>query len=273
MERTAHLRRNVAFSADVIAFDRRARGREGSRGGSRSIRVLLAAGEGLVRAGLRALLKGDPEIAVVAEAASGAQAVALAAERRPDVCLVDVRLPGIDGLTTVRRISADPKLAQATVLMLTEDATDAELFGALRAGARGLLTRESDPEELRRAVRLVARGEVQLSPGLTRRLIEEFTARPGPEWPMPERLSELTAREREVVALIAAGLSNREIADQLAVSPATAKTHVSRAMNKMCVHDRAQLVAIAYETGFAQAPRAASAEGRSRVRSRTLAVA
>ena len=273
MERTAHLLRNVAFSGEVVPFDRRARQRAGSTGSSKSIRVLLAAGEGLVRAGLRALLEGDPEIAVVAEATSGAEAVALAAERRPDVALVDARMPGIDALAAAGRTRADADTGRSTVLMLSEDATDAELFGALRTGASALLTSDSDPTELRRAVRVVAGGEVQLSPSLTRRLIEEFAAEAEPERPGSERLAELTAREREVMALVAAGLSNAEIAERLMVSTATAKTHVSRAMAKVNVRDRAKLVAIAYQTGLARSPRWAPADGRPGAHSRALATA
>ena len=219
------------------------------------IRVLLAEGQSLVRAGLRALLEGEPGIAVVAEAGTGEDAVALAAERRPDVVLVNVELPGLQGLEAARRVLADAQPGRTRVLMLTEHATDEHLFGALQVGASGLLLRDSDPAELRHAVHVVAEGEAQLSPSLTRRLIDRLPGRRDPERPNPEQLAELTAREREVMVLVAGGLSNTEIAEQLVISPATAKTHVSRTMIKLHARDRAKLVALAYETGLVR-PRA-----------------
>jgi DNA-binding NarL/FixJ family response regulator len=245
---------DVPSAGEVIAFHPRSTRRADEESSAAPTHVLLAAAEGLVRAGLRALLEHEPGIAVVAEAATGDRAVALAAERRPDVALVDVRMPGLEGVEVARRIVGDASLGPIKVLMLTERGTDADLFGALQAGASGVLVRDSDPAELRRAIRGVARGEAQLSPSFTRRLIEEFTARPDPKLAAPERLEELTDREREVMTLAAMGLSNREIAEQLIVSPATAKTHVSRVMVKLQARHRAKLVAIAYETGLVRPP-------------------
>jgi DNA-binding NarL/FixJ family response regulator len=217
---------------------------------SPAIRVLLADGAGLVRAGLRALLEGDADITVVAEAAHGEAAVSAAIEQRPDVVLLDVGLPGMDGLRATRQILAAPGLSHVKVLILSEDASDEDLFGALRAGATGFLVKDIEPAELLRAVRVLAGGGAQLSPGVTRRLLQEFASSPGPRRPVPEQLEELTAREREVMTLVALGLTNDEIAERLVVSPATAKTHVSRAMVKLHARDRAKIVALAYETGF-----------------------
>jgi DNA-binding NarL/FixJ family response regulator len=201
---------------------------------------------------MRELLEEAGDIAVTGEAASGGEAVALASEIRPDVVLMNVRLPGLDGLEATRRIIADAELSQVEVLMLIKDERDEDLFGALRAGASGFLTMDTEPAELLRAVRALAGGGVQLSPTVTRRLIDEFASQPNPRRLTPELFEELTAREREVVALVASGLTNDEIAEQLVVSPATAKTHVSRSMVKLHAHDRAKLVALAYQTGFAQ---------------------
>ena len=244
---------DVPFDGEVIALYPHAIEFPQPKRGVRSIRVLLVEAEGLVRAGLRALLDREPDIVVAAEAGDGEAAVALAADCRPDVALVDVRLAGSDGFRVARRILADGDVYGTNVLMLSERATDDELFGALRAGASGLMLRDSDPAELRRAVRVVAAGGGQLSPSLTRRLIEEFAAQPSAaERPAPERLTVLTPREREVMALVAIGLSNSEIAERLVISPATAKTHVSRTMVKLGLRDRAALVTLAYETGLVQ---------------------
>ena len=213
------------------------------------ITVLLADDQALVRAGFRALLDAQPDITVIGEAADGAEAARVAADTRPDVVLMDIRMPGTDGLEATRRITSDPKLAATRVLMLTTFDDDEYVFEAVRIGASGFLVKDTEPVELLRAVRVVAEGEALLSPGVTRRLIGEFARRARPGRSMRE-LDLLTAREREIVALVAEGLSNDEIAARLVVSPATAKTHVSRSMVKLAARDRAQLVVLAYETGL-----------------------
>jgi DNA-binding NarL/FixJ family response regulator len=213
------------------------------------ITVLLADDQALVRAGFRALLDAQSDITVVGEAGNGAEAARLAAETRPDVVLMDIRMPGTDGLEGTRRITADPGLAATRVLILTTFDEDEYVFEAVRIGASGFLVKDTEPVELLRAVRVVAEGEALLSPGVTRRLIGEFARRARPGRSLRE-LDRLTSREREIVALVAEGLSNDEIAARLVVSPATAKTHVSRAMVKLAVRDRAQLVVLAYETGL-----------------------
>jgi len=213
------------------------------------ITVLLADDQALVRAGFRALLDAQSDITVVGEAGNGAEAARLAAETRPDVVLMDIRMPGTDGLEATRRITADPTLAATRVLILTTFDEDEYVFEAVRIGASGFLVKDTEPVELLRAVRVVAEGEALLSPGVTRRLIGEFARRARPGRSLRE-LDRLTSREREIVALVAEGLSNDEIAARLVVSPATAKTHVSRAMVKLAVRDRAQLVVLAYETGL-----------------------
>jgi DNA-binding NarL/FixJ family response regulator len=215
-----------------------------------TIRVLLADDQTLVRSGFRALLERAEEIEVVGEAADGAEAVERVRAERPHVVLMDIRMPGVDGLEATRQITADPKLADVRVIMLTTFELDEYVFEALHAGASGFLLKDVEPDELREAVRVVARGEALLSPSVTRRLIREFVAQPGRHRPSPELLAELTEREREVLALVAQGLSNQEIAERLVISPATAKTHVSRTMMKLHAHDRAQLVVLAYETGI-----------------------
>jgi len=215
-----------------------------------SIRVLLADDQTLVRSGFRALLERAEEIEVVAEAADGGEAVERARRERPDVVLMDIRMPGVDGLEATRKITADASLAAVRVIMLTTFELDEYVFEALHAGASGFLLKNVEPDELRDAVRVVAAGEALLSPSITRRLIREFVSQPGRHRPPPERLDVLTEREREVLALVAQGLSNQEIAEQLVISPATAKTHVSRTMTKLHAHDRAQLVVLAYETGL-----------------------
>jgi len=215
-----------------------------------SIRVLLVDDQTLVRSGFRALLERSEDIEVVGEAADGAEAIEEVRAERPDVVLMDIRMPGVDGLGATRRITTDESLAAVRVIMLTTFELDEYVFQALHAGASGFLLKDVAPEELRSAVRVVAQGEALLSPSVTRRLIREFVLQPGRHRPPPEALDELTEREREVLALVAQGLSNQEIAERLVISPATAKTHVSRTMMKLHAHDRAQLVVLAYETGL-----------------------
>jgi len=213
------------------------------------IRVLLADDQILVRAGFRALLAAQPDIDVVAEAADGEQALKEVREHRPDVVLMDIRMPLLDGLAATRRITADPALTEVKVVMLTTFELDEYVFEAIRGGASGFLVKDTEPEELLRAVRAVVDGDALLSPGVTRRLIAEFAARS--KEPAPASvLAELTEREREVMALVGIGLSNEEIARRLVVSPLTAKTHVSRTMIKLGARDRAQLVVLAYESGL-----------------------
>ncbi len=213
------------------------------------IRVVLADDQALVRAGFRVLLSAQEDVEVVGEAADGAEAVALAAEHRPDVVLMDIRMPNVDGLEATRRISANPGLGGVHILILTTFEEDEYVFEAIRFGASGFLVKDTEPVELLHAVRVVARGDALLSPGVTRRLIGEFAAK-AKKVPQPSTLDVLTEREREVVALVGEGLTNDEIAGRLVVSPATAKTHVSRAMIKLNARDRAQLVVLAYESGL-----------------------
>jgi DNA-binding NarL/FixJ family response regulator len=214
------------------------------------IRVALADDQALVRAGFRVLLDAEDGIEVVGEADDGAHAIDLVRRTRPDVVLMDIRMPELDGLEATRRIVADEANAAVRVLILTTFEVDEYVFEALRAGASGFLVKDTEPGELVRAVRVVAAGESLLSPGVTRRLVAEFVARPERTPASPPSLSVLTDREREVMALVAAGLSNDEIAEELFVSPATARTHVSRAMVKLNARDRAQLVVTAYESGL-----------------------
>ena len=213
------------------------------------IRVLLADDQVLVRAGFRALLDAQVDIEVTGEAGDGNQAVRLARELIPDVVLMDIRMPGTDGLAATRQITADPQLAGTRVVILTTFELDEYVFEAIRSGASGFLVKDTEPDELVQAVRVVADGDALLSPSVTRRLIAEFAAR-AKEPDDPGGLQELTDREQEVLALVGTGLSNDEIAKRLYVSPATAKTHVSRAMIKLQARDRAQLVVIAYEQGL-----------------------
>ena len=221
------------------------------------IRVVLADDQILVRSGFRALLDAEDDITVVGEASDGAEALEVCRELQPDVVLMDIRMPGVDGLTATRRISEDRRLDGVRVLILTTFEIDEYVYEALRAGASGFLVKHTEPEELIRAVRVVASGESLLSPGATRRLIAAFVdAGAGPPTPQkaPREVNELTAREREVVALVADGLSNEEIARRWVVSNATVRTHVSRAMTKLRARDRAQLVVFAYRYGLAAIP-------------------
>jgi DNA-binding NarL/FixJ family response regulator len=216
--------------------------------------VVLADGDKLVRAGWRGLLERESDIEVTAEATGGHEAVALAREIRSGVVLMNVRLPGLDGVEATRRITGHPELSEVEVLVLSEDERDEDLFGALRAGASGFLTMDTGPTEVLRAVRAVASGGMHLSPSATRRLIDEFLSQHARQRSTLELFEKLSVREREVVALVALGLTNCEIADRLVVSPATAKTHVARSMVKLHVRDRPKLIALAYQTGFAQPP-------------------
>ena len=212
--------------------------------------MLLADDQGLVRAGFRVLLDSAADIEVVGEASSGDQALTLAKDRRPDVILMDIRMPNMDGLEATRRIVADREMAGVRVLILTTFEVDEYVFEALRSGASGFVVKDIEPAELLQAVRVVARGDALLSPTVTRRLIAEFAGRPEQRRVAATDLDVLTEREREVMALVAAGRTNDEIAAELFISPATAKTHVSRAMSKLGARDRAQLVVLAYETGL-----------------------
>jgi len=229
------------------------------------IRVLLADDQVLVRAGFRLLLESAGDIAVTAEAANGGEAVALTREHGPDVVLMDINMPEVDGVTATHLIASDPRLAATKVVVLTTFDDEETVFAALRAGASGFLVKDVEPEELLQAVRVVARGDALLSPSVTRAVIAAFAAGGGRQSARPPRaagsaapggraappgLASLTEREKEVVGLVASGLSNHEIARELVVSPLTAKTHVSRAMTKLNARDRAQLVVLAYEHGL-----------------------
>jgi DNA-binding NarL/FixJ family response regulator len=213
------------------------------------IRVLLVDDQALVRAGFQALLDAQEDIDVVGEAADGLEAVELAKKLRPDVILMDIRMPVLDGLAATRQIAQDKALDAVRIVILTTFELDEYVFEAIRAGAAGFLVKDTKPGDLIEAVRVVAAGDALLSPSVTRRLIGEFAAR-AKEPPASSALEELTDREREVMALAGSGLSNEQIADRLVVSVATAKTHVSRAMVKLGVRDRAQLVVVAYESGL-----------------------
>jgi DNA-binding NarL/FixJ family response regulator len=230
------------------------------------IRVVLADDQALIRAGFRVLLSGIDDIEVVGEASDGAQAVDVARRCRADVVLMDIRMPGVDGLEATRRIGADEDLAGVRVLILTTYEADEYVYQALQNGASGFLVKDTEPEDLVHAIRVVAAGDALLSPGITRRLIADLVSRPRPATPAepapggarqpapaqlrPQALAGLTGREREVLAQVAAGLSNDEIAAALYLSPLTVKTHVSRMMTKLGVRDRAQLVVLAYESGL-----------------------
>jgi DNA-binding NarL/FixJ family response regulator len=214
------------------------------------IRVVLVDDQPLVRAGFRVLLEGEEDIEVVGEADDGAGALEIVSATTPSVVLMDIRMPVMDGLEATRRIVADERLSGVRVVMLTTFEFDEYVFDSLRAGASGFLVKHTQPAEFVRAVRVVAAGDALLSPGATRRLIEEFASRPSFAGGTPRMMEALTHREREVVALVAEGLSNHEIAEELVISPETARTHVSRAMTKLDARDRAQLVVFAYQSGL-----------------------
>ncbi len=215
---------------------------------SAPISVALADDQQLIRMGLRVLIDSEPDLVLAGEAADGREAVALVRSRHPDVILMDVRMPGMDGLSALRTITADPGLAGTRVVVLTTFELDEYVFAALQAGATGFLIKDGEPDELLRAIRLAAAGESLLSPSVTRRVISTFVGRPAPT--AHPRLGELTDREREVLGLIGEGLNNDEIAGRLVISKATARTHVSRAMIKLGARDRAQMVIIAYQAGL-----------------------
>ncbi|GAA3422957.1 response regulator [Streptosporangium sandarakinum] len=213
------------------------------------IRVLLADDQPLIRSGFRALLDLEDDIEVVAEAGDGGEALALARRHLPDIALVDVRMPVMDGIEATRRIAADPALTGVHVVILTNYGLDEHVFDALRAGAAGFLVKDIQPEDFLHAVRVAARGDALLAPSITRRLIDRYVSQPL-RTDAGAALKELTNREREAVALVARGLSNDEIADHMVISSTTAKTHVNRAMAKLHARDRAQLVVLAYESGL-----------------------
>jgi DNA-binding NarL/FixJ family response regulator len=215
-----------------------------------TIRVAIADDQPLVRAGFTTMVSYADDLVLVGEAESGADAVAVAKRVRPDVFLMDIRMPGLDGLDATRRITGDPELAGVRIIMLTTFDLDDYVYEALRSGASGFLLKDARPEDILTAVRVVAAGEALLAPSVTRRLIERFAAQPSPAARPPSALAQLTERESEVFVLVARGLSNAEIANQLYISLFTAKTHVSRILTKLNARDRAQLVMHAYETGL-----------------------
>jgi DNA-binding NarL/FixJ family response regulator len=214
------------------------------------IRVLLADDQKLIRAGFRVLIDTEADLQVIGEATDGQQAVELARSERADVVLMDIRMPGVDGLEATKRICADEDLAGVKVVILTTFESDEYVYQALRAGASGFLVKDTEPADLLQAIRVAARGEALLSPSVTRRLITDLARRPERLPLSDQALSALTDREREVLALVAEGMSNDEIAASLYLSPLTSKTHVSRIMSKLNARDRAQLVVIAYESGL-----------------------
>jgi DNA-binding NarL/FixJ family response regulator len=216
---------------------------------SDTIGVLIAEDQPIVRAGFRALIDAQADLVVLDEAENGEQALHRTRTLRPDVVLMDIRMPVMDGLEAMQRISEDPELSATRVLVLTTFDLDEYVFGALRAGASGFLLKGGEPTDLLQAIRIVASGESLLAPSVTRRLIEAYTSQPQKK-PTPPGLEELTAREREVLELVAAGLSNNEIAETLQLSPLTAKTHVSRVLMKLGARDRVQLVVMAYQAGL-----------------------
>ncbi|MGH3392517.1 MAG: response regulator [Actinomadura sp.] len=212
--------------------------------------VVVADDQDLVRVGLRTLIENEDDLSFAGEAVDGLAAVAAVRELRPDVVLMDIRMPGIDGLEATRRITADPQLTSTKIIVLTTFETDEYVFDALRHGASGFLIKDTKPAELLRAIRLVADGEALLSPSVTRKLISTFAAQPARTVRPHPRLDTLTEREREILGLVGEGLSNDEIAERLFISPATARTHVGRAMTKLSARDRAQLVVFAYQSGL-----------------------
>ena len=213
------------------------------------IRVLLVDDQPLIRSGFRALLDLEDDIEVVAEAADGSEGLALAKEHLPDIALIDIQMPVIDGIEATRRIAADPALARVHVVILTNYGLDEYVFNALRAGAAGFLVKDIVPEDFLHAVRVAARGDALLAPSITRKLISRYVTQPLRPY-ADTVLKELTNREREAVALVAQGLSNDQIADRMVITPMTAKTHINRAMTKLHARDRAQLVVLAYESGL-----------------------
>jgi len=216
------------------------------------IRVVLVDDQPLIRTGIRALLDAEDDIVVVAEGANGSEGVALARAHLPDIVLMDVQMPEMDGIEATRRIANDDRLADVHVVVLTNYGLDEYVFNSLRAGASGFVVKDTEPADLLQALRVTMRGDALLSPAVTRRLISEFVARPAEVF-APADVGLLTNREREVVALVAHGLSNDEIAERMVLSPLTAKTHVSRAMTKVGARDRAQLVVFAYQSGLVAA--------------------
>jgi DNA-binding NarL/FixJ family response regulator len=217
---------------------------------TRMIRLLVVDDQPLVRMGLRMLVEDEPDVTLVGEAADGLQGLALVRQQRPDVVLMDIRMPVLDGVEALRRLTSDPELAGIRVIMLTSFDLDDYVFDALRAGASGFLLKSAEPVEMLQAVRVVAAGEALLSPAVTRRVIARFAGPPGGRGAPKPQLSTLTEREREIVGWVAAGLSNDQIADRLVLSPATVRTHLSRAMAKTQARDRAQLVVFAYQGGL-----------------------
>ncbi|HEX5199108.1 MAG TPA: response regulator transcription factor [Actinoplanes sp.] len=213
------------------------------------IRVLLVDDQPLIRSGFRALLEVEDDIEVVAEASDGRDGLALARRHRPDIALIDIQMPVVDGIEATRRIAADPELAGVHVVILTNYGLDEYVFNALRAGAAGFLVKDIEPEDFLHAIRVAARGAALLAPSITRKLIDRYVTQP-PRADPGVALRELTNREREAVALVAQGLSNNEIAGRMVISPTTAKTHVNRAMTKLRARDRAQLVVLAYQSGL-----------------------
>ena len=214
------------------------------------IRVLIADDHQLVRAGFHSILEDQPDIVVIGEAIDGFDAVDLARRRTPDVVLMDIQMPGLDGLEAARRILSEPAGPPIAVLMLTTFDLNEYVYDALRAGASGFLLKDAEPAALLHAIRVVAAGDALLSPSVTRRVVEVFASGSAPDAPQSALLAELTERERQIVGLVAGGLSNADIAERLVISPATARTHVSRAMIKLGARDRAQLVVFAYESGI-----------------------
>lgn len=215
------------------------------------ISVIVAEDQAIVRGGFRALIDAEPDMAVVADAADGRQALTQTRRLQPDVVLMDIRMPEMDGLEATSEITSDPELAATRVLVLTTFELDEFVFGALRAGASGFLLKGGEPSDLLQAIRTVAAGDGLLAPSVTRRLIAAFAVAPAPT-PAPPGIDELTAREHEVLGLVARGLTNAEIAEMLQLSPYTAKTHVSRILTKLGARDRVQLVVLAYQAGIAR---------------------
>jgi DNA-binding NarL/FixJ family response regulator len=240
----------TGWPRDLTVLDGGALGYQQPARSSGPIRVVLAEGAALVRAGLRSLLDGEADITVAGEAASGTRAVSLIAELLPDVVLMGIRLPGLDGLAATRRLTSDPQLSGVKVIVVTKDENDEDLFGALGSGASGFVLLDSEPGDFVRAVRVVAGGGAHLSPWATRRVLEELASIPDSRPSDSQEFEELTTRECHIVLMVAQGMSNSEIADRLVISPATVKTHVSRAMTKLHARDRAKLVALAHQSGF-----------------------